>query len=239
MSDEHEPELKGSDETIPEQATAAYPPPRRQSSDALLGRTIAGRYEVVARIGAGGMGVVYRAYQAAMDRHVALKVLSTSLAADEQSVRRFNQEARAASRLRHPNTITLHDFGKTEDDILFIAMEFLDGTSLDEVMKEPGGMGLARAITVLAQVCRSLAEAHDAGIIHRDLKPDNIFLCEIGGEKDFVKVLDFGVAKLREADPDGGTLTQAGMIFGTPRYMSRSRLSPATWTPGPTCTPSA
>ena len=198
----------------------AGPGPTGPPKDALLGRTIAGRYEINQRIGAGGMGVVYKAYQRAMDRHIALKVLSASLAADETSVRRFNQEARAASRLRHPNTITLHDFGKTDDDILFIAMEFLDGTSLEDTMRAAKRLPLGRAIKVLAQVCRSLAEAHDAGIIHRDLKPDNIFLCTLGGETDFVKVLDFGVAKLREAKRDGGTLTQAGMIFGTPRYMS-------------------
>ncbi len=202
-------------ETLPAQEAAPGP-----QGDVLLGRTIAGRYEITHRIGAGGMGVVYKAYQAAMGRHIALKVLSASLASDETSVRRFNQEARAASRLRHPNTITLHDFGKTDDDVLFIAMEFLDGTSLEDTMREAKRMPLGRAIKVLAQVCRSLAEAHDAGIIHRDLKPDNIFLCTLGGEKDFVKVLDFGVAKLREAKRDGGTLTQAGMIFGTPRYMS-------------------
>jgi len=199
-------------DTVPQPAA-----PRR---DPLVGRIIAGRYEVLEQVGVGGMGAVYRAYQAAMDREVALKVLSASLAADEHSVKRFHQEAKAASKLRHPNTITLHDFGQSEDGILFIAMEFLEGSPLDGVIRRDHHVTPERAIKIMAQVCRSLHEAHHVGIVHRDLKPDNVYLTEVGGEHDFVKVLDFGVAKLREANKDAGTLTQAGMIFGTPRYMS-------------------
>ena len=200
-------------------APGAVTAPKGSPRDKLEGRIIAGRYEVLERVGVGGMGTVYRAYQASMDREVALKVLSRALTDDEQNVKRFHQEAKAASRLRHPNTITLHDFGQTEDGILFIAMEFLEGRPLDGVLGD-GPLDPVRAIRIMAQVCRSLHEAHKAGIIHRDLKPDNVYLTELEGEADFVKVLDFGVAKLKESSKEAGTLTQAGMIFGTPRYMS-------------------
>ncbi|MBM4319070.1 MAG: PEGA domain-containing protein, partial [Deltaproteobacteria bacterium] len=195
----------------------------RVKPDPLIGSVMEGRYEILGRIGAGGMGVVYKARQTTMDRIVAVKVLLRSLASNDSNVRRFQLEARAASRLNHPNTITIHDFGQTKDGTLYIAMEFLDGESLDRVLALEKRLDPVRVVRIMVQVCRSLAEAHAAGIIHRDLKPDNIFLNRINSEPDFVKVLDFGVAKLKDPGTIGdgsGTLTQAGMIFGTPKYMS-------------------
>jgi serine/threonine protein kinase len=171
-------------------------------------------------LGKGGMGAVYKARQPAVQRMIALKVLLQEFAENETVIRRFHQEALAASRLEHPNTIRVYDFGQTDDGILFIAMEYLRGQSLAQSQARGRGMSAKRVVHIMRQVCKSLSEAHKAGIIHRDLKPDNIFLVEIEGERDFAKVLDFGVAKLKEFEGNEGTLTQAGMIFGTPKYMS-------------------
>jgi len=188
-----------------------------RKKDDLIGITIAGRYTLTAKIGAGGMGVVYKATQGAVERDVAIKVLLPELVNDESLVARFHLEAKAASRLVHPNTITVYDFGQHED-LLFIAMEYLEGVSLSQVLRQ-GPMPPGRCVKIMLQMLRSLAEAHKKGVIHRDIKPDNIFLVEIGDETDFVKVLDFGVAKLHGTNQQK-TLTQVGMIFGTPTYMS-------------------
>jgi serine/threonine protein kinase len=187
--------------------------------DPLIGALIAGKYKILKKIGEGGMGSVYIADQEPINRKVAIKVLLGKLAEDEVAVKRFEQEAKAISKMQHPNTVTIYDFGKTEDDRLYIVMEFLKGKTLTQVLREQTVLAPPRACKIMRQVCGSLADAHAAGIIHRDLKPDNIFLSEVGGDPDWVKVLDFGVAKL--ADSEGaGTLTQTGMIFGTPKYMS-------------------
>lgn len=198
----------------------AEPKVRKKKKDSMIGRTIAGRYEVIGLLGKGGMGAVYKARQPAVQRMIALKVLLQEFAENETVIRRFHQEALAASRLEHPNTIRVYDFGQTDDGILFIAMEYLRGQSLAQAQARGTGMSAKRVVYIMHQVCKSLAEAHKAGIIHRDLKPDNIFLVDIEGERDFAKVLDFGVAKLKEFEGNEGTLTQAGMIFGTPKYMS-------------------
>jgi serine/threonine-protein kinase len=187
----------------------------------MIGSTLAGKYKIIKKLGEGGMGSVYQALQQPIERMVAVKVLLGKLAQDEVAVKRFEQEARAVSRMQHPNTVTIFDYGKTEDDRLYIVMEYLRGRTLSEALRQTQGAGLdaKRAIHVTRQVAASLHDAHAAGIIHRDLKPDNIFLTEMGGTKDFVKVLDFGVAKMAD-DGNAGTLTQTGMIFGTPKYMS-------------------
>jgi serine/threonine-protein kinase len=190
------------------------------TKDTLLGRVIADRFEIVSRIGSGGMGAVYKARQVGMDRHVAIKVLLRELAHDEKVARRFKIEALAVSRLTHPNTIRIYDFGQLDDGLLYFAMEFLEGISLERARRRDGPMSVTRVLHVVRQIADSLTEAHGKGIVHRDLKPDNIYLSPVGGDPDFVKVLDFGVAKLREADQRQGTLTQAGVIFGTPRYMA-------------------
>lgn len=183
----------------------------------LVGTVLSGRYRLTKLIGQGGMGSVYEAHDRQMaDRQVAVKVLAPHLTSDETQVTRFEQEARAANQLRHPNTISVLDFGRTDHGLLFMALEYLHGETLTQVMRH-GPVDPARSLYMLRQVGKSLAEAHAKGIIHRDLKPDNIFVCEIYGESDFIKVIDFGIAKLAVG---GAELTQAGKMFGTPRYLS-------------------
>ncbi len=164
------------------------------------------------------MGVVYKARQIQMDRIVAIKMLSQEMAQDENWVKRFQREAKACSLLQHPNTIRVFDFGATREGRLYMAMEFLDGRSLREVIADESPMDPARVIKVLIQCCASLAEAHGRHIVHRDIKPDNVFLLSMQGSPDFVKLLDFSVAKLLQEND--GMRTQAGIVFGTPQYMS-------------------
>jgi serine/threonine protein kinase len=206
----------------PQGVAVSAEPEKKAKRDALVGHLLAGKYKIIKKIGEGGMGSVYIANQEPIDRKVAVKVLLGKLAEDEIAVKRFEQEAKAISKMQHPNTVTIYDFGKTseaEDERLYIVMEYLKGKTLTQVLRQDGVLAPHRAARIMRQVCASLQDAHAAGIIHRDLKPDNIFLTEVGGDKDWVKVLDFGVAKL--ADSEGaGTLTQTGMIFGTPKYMS-------------------
>lgn len=197
----------------------AEPEAPKRSIDTMVGKIVDGRYEIRGMVGRGGMGAVFEAFQPSVQRTVALKVLLREYAENETIIKRFHKEALAASRLTHPNSISVYDFGQTDDGILFIAMEYLRGENLAQVLTREGALSPERTIHIMRQVCKSLSEAHKAGIVHRDLKPDNVFLTEIEGERDFVKVLDFGVAKLREHD-GGGTLTQAGTMFGTPKYMS-------------------
>ena len=186
------------------------------SQDPFVGKIIDGRYEIQARVGEGGMGVVYKARQASIDRVIAIKVLNAQMAGDQTWVQRFYNEARACARLQHPNTIRMFDFGQAPDGRLYMTMEFLDGMSLREAISK-GPMAPQRVVKILIQGCASLAEAHSIGIIHRDIKPDNVFLLNMAGSPDFVKLLDFSVAKLLEGDR---MKTQAGVVFGTPQYMS-------------------
>jgi eukaryotic-like serine/threonine-protein kinase len=186
------------------------------TQDPFVGKVIDGRYEIQARVGEGGMGVVYKARQMSIDRVIALKMLNPEMAADQTWVQRFYNEAKACSRLQHPNTIRMFDFGQTQDGRLFMTMEFLDGADLRAALQN-GPIAPQRVIKILIQCCASLAEAHSIGIIHRDIKPDNVFLLNMAGSPDFVKLLDFSVAKLLEGDR---MKTQAGVVFGTPQYMS-------------------
>ncbi len=192
----------------------------RLVKDPFIGRTVAGRYNIVSKVGTGGMGAVYKASQAGMDRFVAIKVLLSEFNNNPALVKRFHMEALAVSKLDHPHTIRIYDFGQTEDKTLFIAMEFLAGRSLKHELRARRVFPVRRALRVAAQICDSLFEAHNKGIVHRDLKPDNVFLIPVGEDPDFVKVLDFGVARLKVQDQRLGTLTQTGMVFGTPKYMS-------------------
>jgi serine/threonine-protein kinase len=184
--------------------------------DPFVGKVIDNRYEILARVGEGGMGVVYKARQLSIDRVIALKMLNQQMQGDQTWVQRFYNEAKACSRLQHPNTIRMFDFGQTPEGRLFMTMEFLDGVSLRDALQR-GPLAPQRVIKVLIQCCASLAEAHSIGIIHRDIKPDNVFLLNMAGSPDFVKLLDFSVAKLLEGDR---MKTQAGVVFGTPQYMS-------------------
>ncbi|HET6612133.1 MAG TPA: serine/threonine-protein kinase, partial [Kofleriaceae bacterium] len=189
------------------------------------GRTVGGRYRILSKIGEGGMGAVFRAEQISLKREVALKVLRPELSADPGLVRRFNAEAEAAARLNHPNTITVYDFGQDSDGSLFIAMELISGTSLRaEVARGP--IPALRTIAIAEQICASLADAHAHGVVHRDLKPDNVMISSRGREQDVVRVLDFGIAKLRDVQGDmtAMPMTQAGDLLGTPQYMAPEQI---------------
>jgi serine/threonine protein kinase len=187
------------------------------------GLILGGRYQLTDEIGRGGFGMVYRAHQLNMEREVAVKILPPRFLAIPDVVERFKREAQLASRLRHPNTITVHDYGQ-QDNYLYIVMELLRGEDLADVLKRERKLDPARAVHVAKQVLRSLAEAHEQGIVHRDLKPENIFLTKLSGENDFVKVLDFGIAKVAQPggsrDPNMRQLTVTGSTVGTPVYMS-------------------
>ncbi len=189
------------------------------SEEALVGTVLDGRFTIRSLIGVGGMGAVYRAHQHSMDREVAIKVLRPDLARNEQEVLRFFREARAASRLTSPYTITVYDFGQSDDGLLFLVLEYLRGKPLTQVLRDLGRpMDAARAMTIGSQVLEALIHAHSLGILHRDLKPDNVFLVQEDEGRERVKVLDFGIAKMMGSD--SGNLTATGMVVGTPAYMS-------------------
>ena len=181
----------------------------------MLGRVIAGRYRLEARAGEGGMGVVYRARHVLIDRVVALKLIRPDLRGETHLRAWMLREARAANRVDHAHIIDIHDIGETEEGELYLVMEYLVGTSLSSELAR-GPMLLSRGVDILEQMCAALARAHDLGVVHRDLKSDNILLLNRGGRKDFVKILDFGLAHLA-MDP---RLAPKGAVFGTPEYMS-------------------
>ncbi len=198
--------------------TGGEPPPMPKP-----GEEFAGRYTIERRIGRGGMGEVFLARQAPLDRLVALKILKPpdSIEDDPKFDARFLREAAAAARLQHPNTITVYDFGQTDEGHLYIVMEFLEGTDVRTSLAHEGVFSAQRAIHVAKQVCKSLREAHAKGIIHRDLKPANVLLIERDEDVDFVKVLDFGLVKFRG---EASEITLAGKFLGSPRYTSPESL---------------
>lgn len=179
-----------------------------------------GRYRLEAPIGEGGMSEVWLAWDEALRRGVALKLLRTADAPDGAAVRRFEQEAQAASKLCDPHTIRIFDFGASDDGIYYIAMEHLRGMDLAALVQGHGPMPVARALRFAAQACRSLREAHEAGIIHRDIKPQNLFATRAGDDHDYLKLLDFGIARVIAAEEEGAHLTRTGVIRGTPAYMA-------------------
>lgn len=193
------------------------------SADPMIGQTLGGKYKVVRILGEGGMGCVYEGEQqlGTTKRKVAIKTLHPHLSRDEKIKARFEREVGTIAELEHPNTIQVYDFGANGEGILYIVMEFLQGKSLADLLEKDGPMTPERVSHIMDQICGSLAEAHGRGIVHRDLKPDNVVLVERAGKKDFVKVLDFGIAKRsKEEDKNEQKLTQQGMVLGTPPYMS-------------------
>ncbi|MBM4321575.1 MAG: serine/threonine protein kinase, partial [Deltaproteobacteria bacterium] len=186
--------------------------------DPLIGKIFDGRYQVLRKLGAGGMGAVYVARQISVGRDVALKVLLPGPCRSEKADQRFLREAQAASMLRNPHTVVLFDFGSS-DDGLFLVMELLEGRSLAQLLREEERLPLPRAMRLLRQICDSLAEAHAKGLVHRDLKPDNVFLLQSEGSPDFVKVLDFGIAKRLDESPEQA-LTTEGQVLGTAAYLA-------------------
>jgi serine/threonine protein kinase len=192
-------------------------------ADPFIGRDILnGQFQILQKVGAGGMGAVYKALQPEMNRMVGVKILHPKLADRKDLVSRFRREARALSQLTHPNTVKVFLYGELEDGSLYIIMEFLEGKNLNQTVRTDGPFSVERALPVLIQACGALDEAHKAGIIHRDLKPENIFLVQSDTLHDFAKLLDFGLAKVgeRQLRPGSIMLTQEGMVFGTPEFMS-------------------
>ena len=188
---------------------------RRSQQDEYLGKVVAGRYRLETLLGEGGMGVVYRARHVLIDRVVALKLIRPDLRGETHLRAWMLREARAANRVDHAHIVDIHDVGETEEGELYLVMEYLTGSSLSHECAK-GQMPLTRAVDILEQMCAALARAHDLGVIHRDLKSDNIMLTSRGGRRDFVKILDFGLAALAR-DP---RLAPKGAVFGTPEYMS-------------------
>jgi serine/threonine protein kinase len=191
-------------------------------ADRMLGKVIAGNFRVLCLIGSGAMGNVYQCEQLSLGKAVAVKVLHAHLMSDEKLVRRFQREAKSASRLNHPNSIQIIDSGRDPEGILYIAMELLSGRDLAQVIREDFPLPLPRVKRIMSQVLSALDEAHAQGVIHRDLKPSNIMLIERRGEADFVKVCDYGIAKAQFDDGYGEPqmLTIQGLVCGTPEYMS-------------------
>ncbi len=197
---------------------AAVPAQERDISGTLL----LDRYRLLKKLGEGGMGTVYLAEHVTIKKRCAIKLLNPEFAHKHDLVERFLQEARAASMIAHENVVEITDFGAAPNGSVFFVMEMLIGEDLAETIKREAPLPWSRVAPIAMQICRALAAAHNKGIVHRDMKPENCFRVERHGNADFIKVLDFGIAKVTSEDPDGagGRLTSTGMIFGTPTYMS-------------------
>lgn len=190
--------------------------------DPLLGMVVEGRYKIQSVIGQGSAGTVYRAVQELIGREVAVKVLHDYLVSDDEFIKRFKQEAKASSRLNHPNIITIYDFGVIPQGggRPYIAMDLLNGTPLSDFIAEVNHIPPVEAVPIFTQVCAALAEAHRQGVVHRDIKPENIVLVERGGQKNFPIVVDFGIARLVQEESDQAKITRTGTVCGSPTYMS-------------------
>src|SRR3954463_9078895 len=195
----------------------------RYSSELSPGTVVRGKYEIKEKIGTGGMASVYRAQHLAFNEVVAMKVVSQKLMEDEGFLKRFKTEAVVTRKLEHPNAVRVEDFDTLEDGRPFMAMEYVNGRSLRHILVDKKVLPAERAVNIARQACAALAAAHVLGITHRDIKPDNILLVENPDGTDTVKVLDFGIAKIREGSTDFGagyTPTQTGLVVGTPQYLS-------------------
>src|SRR5207249_7597784 len=197
----------------------------RSVDDPLLGQTLAEKYLIEKLVKRGGMGAVYRGKHVLMDKTVAIKVLRPALAVDEEVVARFSREAKAASRISHPHAVSVTDFGEAENGVVFLVMEYLDGRTLKEIIKNDGPMPLKRAVEIIRQVAGALDAAHEQGVVHRDLKSDNIMLARHNRD-DWAKVLDFGIAKIQRAEGVHDVdITAPNLVVGTPQYMSPEQCS--------------
>jgi serine/threonine protein kinase len=200
----------------PNDATVLEPKP----VDKFIGRIIDNRYKILEVIGEGGWGIVYKAYQESVDRYLAIKTIKSRFLNVPDVISNFFKEAKAISKLKHHNTITLHNFGETEDHILYMVMEFLEGETLNKLIYNEGAIDVKKAVYLISQTCDSLDEAHRNSIIHSDLKPGNIFLARGFARPDFVKVLDFGISKMLGDQSD----EKEDVVLGTPKYMSPEQI---------------
>jgi serine/threonine protein kinase len=194
-------------------------------ASSLVGQVIADRYHVIKKLGEGGMGQVYLAEHVKMGRRSAIKVMSPAMIHDPDAIARFNREASNASRITHPNVCAVYDFGETPEGLIYLAMEFVEGVPLTDLIEQEGALPLARATAIFKQTADALQAAHDLGIVHRDLKPDNIMVARGRDGSDVVKVVDFGIAKAVGGDETGQKVTKTGLVVGTPEFMSPEQLS--------------
>jgi eukaryotic-like serine/threonine-protein kinase len=224
---------RASSEAVSEDSPVVTSPPRAQvdppldvslpvipAAPDLTGTLLLDRYCLLRKLGVGGMGTVYEAEHVTIKKRCAIKILNPEFAHRGELVERFLQEARAASMIGHENVVEITDFGATPTGSVFFVMEMLVGEDLSETIKRSAPLPWPRVAGITLQICRALQAAHDKGIVHRDMKPENCFRIERSGNPDFIKVLDFGIAKLTGEDGSSGRLTSTGMIFGTPTYMS-------------------
>jgi len=188
--------------------------------DPYIGQVIGGHYEILSRLGEGGMSVVYKARHELSNKIVAIKVLKPMLALDQLKLARFQQEATSVSKLNHPNIIRVWHFAVPAKAEPYLVMDFIDGRPLSEILQEEGQLSLNRTLDIYIQVCDALAHAHESGVVHRDIKPSNILLCQDPDGTEIVKIVDFGIAKLTNADDGPQNVTQTGEVFGSPLYMS-------------------
>src|SRR5258708_3961734 len=211
--------------TSPGVDSPAPAPPAGATS--LVGKVLSDRYRIESVLGEGGMGAVYLAEHVLMHKRLAVKVLHPEMTRMPEIVARFEREAMAAAHIEHPNVAAATDFGKLDDGAFFLVLESVEGTSLRDLIAK-GPLGVERALHIAYQIGSALARAHSLGIVHRDLKPENVMLVEREGDQNFVKVLDFGIAKVpvgefsseRPGSDAGPVLTQLGMVYGTPEYMA-------------------
>jgi eukaryotic-like serine/threonine-protein kinase len=204
----------------------ATPPPeakvidRKSANDPLLGQVFENKYLILAKIGQGGTGSIYRAQRANIGDYVAIKVLKPELVADYAATERFRREALALGRIHHPNAISIYDFGVSANGTAFLVMEFLSGKTLRQILQAEKCLELRRAVHLLGQMCAALNAAHRSNIVHRDLKPENIMVEWYEGQGEVAKVIDFGLARLKLTGKLVQTLTAQGRVAGTPYYMS-------------------
>jgi serine/threonine protein kinase len=209
-------EYAGDITTCPDDGTALA----QLTGDELIGKMFAERYEIIEPIGGGGMGKVYKAKHLLMNRIVAIKVLRKDVIATAETLKRFRVEAQATSALSLPNILAVYDFGISAEGQAYMVMDYLDGRGLNDILERERKLSIERALAIFIQICQGLAHAHSKGIIHRDIKPGNIMIVNWEGQSDFVKIVDFGIAKLLNEDSDSVNLTRTGEVFGSPLYMS-------------------
>jgi serine/threonine-protein kinase len=197
----------------------------RSASGDLVGQVVADRYHILKKLGEGGMGAVYLGEHVKMGRKSAIKVMAAAMSQDPDAISRFNREAANASRISHPNVCQIYDFGETPEGLIYLAMEFIEGQSLKDVIEAAGALPPHRAGHILRQAADALQAAHDLGIVHRDIKPDNIMVVPGRDGSDVVKVVDFGIARAVGGDDTGQKVTKTGLVVGTPEYMSPEQLS--------------